>query len=119
MLSEKKFCDLLSEMIRQQGKSHTAFYTELGIKKPYFYDILKGKANPPPPEKQFRIIRILKPKPHICEEFFELAAKERDEMPADLKEFLDSSMRSSLRKKREYKKMLNSIIKGEKEYERK
>ena len=27
------------------------FYTALGIKKPYFYDILSGKVNPPPPRQ--------------------------------------------------------------------
>jgi hypothetical protein len=80
-------------MLTDYEKSHTAFYTELGIKKPYFYDILKGKVNPPPPQKQFRIIKILKPEPEICEEFFELAAKERNEMPADLMYYIDKSMR--------------------------
>lgn len=100
-------------MLQDYDKSHVAFYTELGIKKPYFYDILKGKVNPPPPEKQFKIIKILNPKPDICEEFFELAANERNEMPADLREYINPSMRSSLRKKRDYKNMMDSIIKGE------
>jgi len=99
-------------MLNEYDKSHTAFYTELGIKKPYFYDILKGKTNPPPPEKQFKIIKILRPKPKICEEFFELAAKERNEMPADLRCYLNKSMRKSLRKNKEYKDMMDSIIGG-------
>lgn len=38
------------------------FYNKLGIKKPYFYDIIGGKINPPPPETQIRILVILKPK---------------------------------------------------------
>lgn len=102
-------------MLKDYNKSHTAFYTELGIKKPYFYDILKGKVNPPPPEKQFKIIKILKPKPKVCEEFFELAAKERDEMPADLRCYINKSMRKSLRNNQDYKDMIDSIIKGENE----
>ena len=113
MSTQKRFCDLLSEMLNEYDKSHTAFYTELGIKKPYFYDILKGKVNPPPPEKQFKIIKILNPKPKIREEFFELAAKERNEMPADLMRYMTKSMRNSLRKDQNYKDMMNSIIKGE------
>lgn len=113
MSKQRRFCDLLSEMLRDYEKSHTAFYTELGIKKPYFYDILRGKANPPPPDKQFKIIKILKPKPKICEEFFELAAMERNEMPADLMLYINKSMRNSLRTDPKYKDMLNSIIKGE------
>lgn len=100
-------------MLKDYGKSHTAFYTELGIKKPYFYDILKGKVNPPPPDKQFKIIKILKPKPKVCEEFFELAAKERNEMPADLMLYINKSMRKSLRTDTKYKDMISSIIKGE------
>lgn len=100
-------------MLNEYDKSHTAFYTELGIKKPYFYDILKGKVNPPPPEKQFKIIKILNPKPNIREEFFELAAKERKEMPADLMRYITKSMRNSLRKDQNYKDMMDSIIKGE------
>ena len=38
------------------------FYNKLGIKKPYFYDIIGGKINPSPPETQIRILGILKPK---------------------------------------------------------
>lgn len=115
MSEQKRFCDLLSEMLSEYDKSHTEFYTELGIKKPYFYDILKGRVNPPPPEKQFQIIKILKPKPKFCEEFFELAAKERNEMPADLMCYISKSMRKSLRKNQDYKDMMDSIIKGENE----
>lgn len=115
MNASKRFCDLLAEMLKDYGKSHTAFYTELGIKKPYFYDILSGKTNPPPREKQFKIIQILKPKPQICEQFFELAAKERGEMPADLMRYINKSMRSSLRKNQGYKNMMNSIIEGDRE----
>lgn len=114
MSESKRFCDLLSDMLKSYEKSHTAFYTELGIKKPYFYDILSGKTNPPPPEKQFKIVQILKPKPKICEQFFELAAKERGEMPADLMRYISKSMRTAMRKEQDYKTMINSMIEGEK-----
>lgn len=113
MSASKRFCDLLAEMLKDCKKPHTEFYTELGIKKPYFYDILSGKTNPPPPEKQFKIVQILKPNPQICEQFFELAAKERGEMPADLVYYINKSMRKSMRKKQDYKDLLDSIIKGE------
>ncbi len=113
MSKQKRFCDLLAEMLKDYDNSHTSFYTELGIKKAYFYDILKGKVNPPPPEKQFKIIKILKPKPKICEEFFELAAWERNEMPADLRCYLGKAKRKSLRNSQDYKEMMNSIIRGE------
>ena len=74
-----RFCDLLHEMIKNSGIKHIDFYTKLGIGKPYFYDILKGKVNPPPAEKQFAIIDILKPDNQTKILFFELAGKERQE----------------------------------------
>ena len=46
------------------------FYTALGIKKPYFYDILSGKVNPPPPDRQIAMLRLLKPKPEEIALFF-------------------------------------------------
>lgn len=99
-------------MIKSAEMTHIDFYTKLGIKKPYFYDILKGNTNPPPPEKQFKMIEILKPNNKdeiIC--FFELAAKERKEVPADIAVYLkDKSIRSELRKKRTYKEaLINSV----------
>ena len=45
-----KFCNLLAQMIKEANLSNVKFYTALGIKKPYFYDILSGKVNPPPKE---------------------------------------------------------------------
>lgn len=115
MSEQKRFCDLLSEMLKSYEKSQTAFYTELGITRPYFYDILKGRANPPPPEKQFKMVKILKPDKKTREEFFELAAAERKEMPADLMKYITKSARSTLRENDDYTKMINSIIEGEQE----
>ena len=43
-----KFCNLLAQMIKEANLSNVKFYTALGIKKPYFYNILSGKVNPPP-----------------------------------------------------------------------
>ena len=107
-----RFCDLLSDMIKTAKMTHTDFYTKLGIKKPYFYDILKGKTNPPPPQKQFKIIEILSPKDTgKISLFFELAAKERKEVPADIAMYLkDKDIRNEIRKKSEYKRMFNDNI---------
>lgn len=107
-----RFCDLLSDMIKNAKMTHTDFYTQLGIKKPYFYDILRGKTNPPPPQKQFKIIEILDIKDADKKSlFFELAAKERKEVPADIAMYLENTdVRSAIRNKREYKKMFNSTL---------
>ena len=68
--------------------TQTAFYKALGIKKPYYYDIVSGRVNPPPPQLQFKAIEILQPDERSQETFFDLAAKERGEMPADVLKFM-------------------------------
>ena len=50
------FGNFLREKIKQSGISQSAFYSAVGITKPYFYDILSGKVNPPPPEIQYRML---------------------------------------------------------------
>ncbi len=110
-----RFCDLLAQLLKEKPMTHSAFYTELGIKKPYFYDILSGKVNPPPSEKQFAIIKILKPDDETCKMLFELAAKERNEMPADLVKYLTKKMKNDIRQQNEYITMLEDIKKGDKE----
>lgn len=110
---KKKYCDVLSEAIIKSGKTRTTFYTELGIKKSYFYDIIKGNVNPPPREKQLEIIRILNPDKKICIELFETAAKERSEISVDLFLFLDEAQKQNLRKNIEYEKFIQRIKKGE------
>ena len=75
---------LLTELIRINGISQQSFYNELGIGKPYIYDIVSGKANPPPPVTQLKILRILKPNDKNKKLLLEIAANERNEMPADI-----------------------------------
>lgn len=70
MSESERFCDLLSQMLKDSAEMKIAFYTGLGIKEPYFYDIISGKVNPLPPEKQFVIIKILKPNLDTCKKFY-------------------------------------------------
>lgn len=93
-------------MIKEAGLTQVEFYTRLKIKKSYFYDILSGKVNPPPAEKQFVAITILNPPSVTRESFFDLAAKERHEVPADIAKFLENpDERKLLRKRLDYNKM--------------
>ncbi len=104
-----KFCDLLGQMIKEANLSNVKFYTSLGIKKPYFYDILSGKVNPPPPDRQFAMIKLLKPKPEQIELFFDLAAQERNEVPADIAQTLkNKDLCEKLRKDIDYKVLLKN-----------
>lgn len=78
------FGDMLKHLIKLSEMSQSCFYTKLGITKPYFYDILSGKVNPPPPKMQFKMADILRLSNKQREVFFQMAANERKELPADI-----------------------------------
>ncbi len=88
---KKAFGNFLREMIKQTGISQSAFYSAVDITKPYFYDILSGKVNPPPPEIQYRMLEHLKVDDRQRNEFFNLAAKGRSEIPADIAKIISDN----------------------------
>ena len=81
---KKAFGNFLREMIKQTGISQSAFYSAVDITKPYFYDILSGKVNPPPPEIQYKMLEQLELNDLQRHEFLNLAAAGRCEIPADI-----------------------------------
>lgn len=104
-----RFCNLLAQMIKEANLSNVKFYTTLGIKKPYFYDILSGKVNPPPPARQFAMLKLLNPTEEQRELFFDLAAQERNEVPADIAEALKNrELCRRLREGIDYEKLLKN-----------
>ena len=80
------FGDYLVEQIKNASMSQEEFYTAVGIKKPYFYDLLT--ATPPPIELQNRMLAVLDDKTGVDAErrskFYDLAAAGRNEIPADI-----------------------------------
>lgn len=81
---KKAFGNFLREMIKQTGISQSAFYSAVGITKPYFYDILSGKVNPPPSDVQYKMLKNLNLDEQQRNEFLNLAAEGRGEVPADI-----------------------------------
>ena len=81
---KKAFGNFLREMIKQTGISQSAFYSAVKITKPYFYDILSGKVNPPPPDLQYKMLENLNLDEQQRNEFLNLAAEGRGEVPADI-----------------------------------
>lgn len=81
---EMTFGNFLREMIKQTGISQSTFYLAVKITKPYFYDILSGKVNPPPSEIQFKMLDNLKVTEEQRLKFLNLAAAGRREIPADI-----------------------------------
>lgn len=83
-MDKKAFGNFLREMIKQAGISQAAFYSSIEITKPYFYDILSGKVNPPPPDVQYKMLENLNLDEQQRNEFLNLAAEGRGEVPADI-----------------------------------
>ena len=101
-------------LVKLSGMTQIEFYTKANIKKPYFYDIVNGKVNPPPRERQYDIVKLLQSKKKVSQEeiikLFELAAEERDEVPADIYKYLSDERRADIRKSKEYKTILHNMI---------
>lgn len=101
--NEQSFGEYLRQLIKDSGITQHKFYTELGIRKPYFYDILAGRTNPPPYPLQLKAMEILQASNETRERFFDLAAKGRNELPADIARYIDEnpdalkSMRSDIK----------------------
>lgn len=55
-------------------------------------NILSGKVNHPPPERQFAMLKLLNPTEEQRNLFFDLAAQERNEVPADIAETLKDNI---------------------------
>lgn len=89
--NEQSFGEYLRHLIKVSGMTQHEFYTELGIRKPYFYDILSGRTNPPPYPLQLRAMEILQASNETREKFFDLAAKGRNELPADIARYIDEN----------------------------
>jgi predicted transcriptional regulator len=106
----------LVALVKLSGMTQIEFYTKANIKRPYFYDIVNGKVNPPPRERQYDIAKILIATKKVSQEeiikLFELAAVERDEIPADIYKYLSDERRADIRKNKEYKTVLLDMIGG-------
>ena len=85
---KKAFGNFLREMIKQTGISQSAFYSAVEITKPYFYDILSGKVNPPPPDIQYKMLNHLEVNEQQRNEFLNMAAEGRGEVPADIAQLI-------------------------------
>ena len=110
--NNSEYGEILTRLIKEKKMTQEYFYNKLGIAKPYFYDIIKGKINPPPPETQIRILSILKPKKTDEKKLLDIAAKTRDEIQADILLYLknNESIIEEIRNDKEYQKFMGGII---------
>lgn len=112
--NKSEYGTILTRIIKDKKITQQDFYSQLGIRKPYFYDIVSGKTNPPPPETQLKILKILEPKEEDKKKLLEVAAKERNEMPADILLYLKENCNAVdvIRKQKEYMDYIGGIIYG-------
>lgn len=106
MTKDNAFGNFLREIIKQSGKSQSEFYTAVGITKPYFYDILSGKVNPPPPDVQYKMLENLDLDEPQRNHFLNLAAEGRGEIPADIAQLI----KGNTGKMTEIREILTSLL---------
>ena len=87
-----EFGEYLEQMIKETGMFKSDFYAAVGIKKPYFYEILTG--SPPPQDTLETMIVVIEkelgPDEKRRRKFYDLAAKCRQEIPSDIGEMINA-----------------------------
>ena len=100
----------LAGAIKSAGMSQYDFYTKAEITKPYFYDIMAGKTNPPPRETLERMLDVLNlylpEDPARRNTLFDLAAKCRQEIPVDITDLIKEHPEQW----NDIRKMLNDML---------
>lgn len=85
-----EFGEYLEQVIKDTGMFKSDFYAAVGIKKPYFYEILTG--SPPPQDTLETIISVIEkelgPDEQRRRKLYDLAAKCRKEIPADISDMI-------------------------------
>lgn len=103
--NKTEFGELLTKLIKQKKMTQTQFYAKVGITKPYFYDIMAEKTSPSP-EVQYKMLEILRPRKEDQDKFFDLIAKAKDDIPADIYKYIKGN--------KEMYKMIRKMMEEEK-----
>lgn len=115
MTNKSEYGKLLTNLIKNKNISQSQFYQDLKIKKPYFYDIISGKVNPPPMDKQIEIINYLDLKQEDVINLIDVAATAREELPLDIVLYMKSSKNiSMIRNRNDYSEVIGGKIKCQK-----
>lgn len=115
MTNKSEYGKLLTNLIKNKNISQSQFYQDLKIKKPYFYDIISGKVNPPPMDKQIEIINYLDLKQEDVINLIDVAAIAREELPLDIVLYMKSNKNiSMIRNRNDYSEIIGGKIKCQK-----
>lgn len=79
-----KFGNFLKKEIVRNKLSQNKFANELGISSYYVGQLLKGEKRPPSRELQDKIVNVLNFDEIKKNKFYDLIAKEKDDIPSDI-----------------------------------
>ena len=92
------FKDAMREYLQANGVAKASLCRQAKLSRPYLYAILSGESKPPTYEVQLRIADVLHLSTEEKSRFFDIAASERQEPPADIYSFyMDSSHKEEFR----------------------
>lgn len=78
----------LVALIKRHNFSQSEFARQINVSRTYLFDLLNGRVKPPAPEMQEKIVSVLGLAGNEKDEFFNITAAGRDEIPKDVFDFL-------------------------------
>lgn len=78
----------LVTLIKKHNFSQSEFARQISVSRTYLFDLLNGRVKPPAPEMQEKIVSVLGLTGKEKDEFFNITAAGRDEIPKDVFDFL-------------------------------
>lgn len=78
----------LVALIKKHNFSQSEFARKINVSRTYLFDLFNGRVKPPAPEMQEKIVSVLGLTGNEKDEFFNITAVGRDEIPKDVFDFL-------------------------------
>lgn len=95
-----KFSSFLKKEISKKNYSQNKFAKEIGVSSYYLGQLIKGEKRPPSRKIQNKIVIALNFEESKKNEFYDLIAKEKNEIPSDIyEEIKDAENWNDIRKK--------------------
>ena len=80
--------EYLVALIKRHNFSQSEFARRINVSRTYLFDLLNGRVKPPAPEMQEKIVSALGLTGNEKDEFFNITAAGRKEIPKDVFDFL-------------------------------
>lgn len=80
--------EYLVSLIKRHNFSQSEFARRINVSRTYLFDLLNGRVKPPAPEMQEKIVAVLELRGQEKEEFFNITAAGRKEIPKDIFDYL-------------------------------